>query len=196
MFIPSVFLVLALTGCSQSGSMESAPNLDADQPSAFPKPAIADNRIPKSCDLPEIEDLLSGITGGDISITENPVNEENSTEEAIQSYLEGRYLVCIYTGPDSSESSYVIWDEGVAEEWLSAMADANEDLQPGEALFEPVSLGLGEAGAFVMIEGDEQNKAFTGHTFISDVSVFVYSAALDDVAQGQDFLNAAIRSIP
>ncbi len=196
-FLSAIFLVFALTGCAQgSGTADPTPSPDVTEEQSYPAPAVADNAIPKSCDLPELTALLSEILGSEVSSAENPVNSENSTEEDIQSYLDGRYLACIYSEAESTEATYVIWDESVAEEWLAVMEDANEGLEPGEGLFETTSLGLGELQAFVLMEGAEGDSLFTGHSFKDNVSVFVYSDSLKDLAQGKNLLSAALKSMP
>lgn len=192
-----LFLVFALTGCAQAGGDgNSAPSTESSESPAYPVPTVANNAIPKSCDLPELTTFLSEVAGSEVSVAENPVNSENSTPEDIQSYLDGRYLVCVYSEPDPADTTYVIWDESVGEEWLASMADANEDLEPGETLFETTSLGLGELQAFVLLEGSAADVLFTGHSFKDDVSVFVYSSALADKNLGEAALSAAINSMP
>lgn len=195
--ITTVLLVFALTGCAQSSqNVSSTPNNEGSDSSSYPVPAVVDNAVPKSCDLPELTTLLSEVAGAEVIVGENPVNSENSTEEDIQSYLAGRYLVCVYSESDPAKTTYVIWDESVGEEWLATMADANQDLEPGEGLFETVALGLGELEAFVLLEGDANSAVFTGHSFKDDVSVLVYSSALSDGDQGKALLSAAINSMP
>jgi hypothetical protein len=184
-------LAVSLTGCAAS-----TPGPVETETPAYPMPAVANNAIPKSCDLPELTTLLSDIAGTKVSATENPVNSENSTEEDIQNYLAGRYLACIYSETESTEATYVIWDESVAEEWSAVMQDANEGLEPGEGLFETTSLGLGELQAYVLMEGAEGGSLFTGHSFKNNVSVLVYSDSLTDLAQGKDLLSAALKSMP
>jgi hypothetical protein len=195
--LTAILVVVTLTGCAPSrNSAESVPSPDVTEAPSYPTPSVVDNAIPKSCDLPELSGLLSEITGGEVSAAENPVNSENSTEEDIQSYLAGRYLVCIYSEPESTDNTYVIWDESVKEDWLAVMDDANQNLEPGEGLYEKATVGQGEIQAFVLLEGVAEDSVFTGHTFRDDVSVLVYSSSLTDLTQGKNLLSAALKSMP
>lgn len=195
--LAAIFLTLLLTGCAQTVDNTESPDVpDPIEATGYPTPAIADNSIPKSCVLPEIIDLTSEMSGEAVQVDPNPVNTQNSNEENLQEYLAGRYLVCVFKAESSGKATFLIWDEGNADDWSAAMQEINLNLEAGEGLFEEVSLGLGELAAFALLEEDADLKIYTGHAFIKDISVFVYTDALSNKTEGEEILKAAIRAMP
>lgn len=188
---------LVLTGCAQSTEPEATSPSESESPAeVFPTPAIADNQVPKTCELEGLQNLVGELTGGEVLTDPNPVNRQNSNAENYQAYLDGLYLVCVYTVEESAQAVYVFWREGDETEWRDSMAASNEDLEEGELPFEETTLGLGEAAAFYVFEPEESGGFFNAHTFINGTSIVVFTNAVKDLDNGKRLLAEAIASMP
>lgn len=188
---------LTLTGCAQASEPSATDPAASESPAeVFPTPAIADNNVPKTCELPGLQALVGEITGGEVSTDPNPVNRQNSNAENYQAYLDGLYLVCIYTVSGTNSAAYIFWREGDETSWRDSLASANEDLEAGELPFEETSLGLGEATAFYVFESEENGGFFNAHTFINETSIVVFTNVAKDLETGKRFLAEAINSMP
>jgi hypothetical protein len=189
--------LLLLTGCAEPrGTTSPEPEPTASDSENYPTPAIADNRVPKTCQLPALQNLASELAGASVNTVPNPVNRQNSNAENYQAYLDGLYLVCIYELEDKSKYAYIFYREADPVEWAASMEEANLDLEEGELPFERISLGLGELDAFYLLEQTEEGNFFNAHSMVDNISIVVFTNLANDQAAGKRFLEAAINSMP
>lgn len=195
--IALIGIVLLTASCAQSPTEQAASPTPSQTQSEIPTPAIADNRVPKTCELPSLQSLASELSGGaDIFTDPNPVNRQNSNADNYQAYLDGLYLVCIYKAEAAGKIAYIFYKQINPADWETAMQAANEDLEAGEAPFEPISLGLGESGAYYVIESAENGGFFNAQVLVDDISLVVFTNMAADLPTGTRIIEAAISSMP
>lgn len=192
----AIAAIVLLTASCATAPEESAQPTPTASESVAPTPIVADNRVPKTCELPLLTELATELAGQPVITEPNPVNRQNSNEQNYQAYLDGLYMVCIYQAKEAGKAAYIFFRQTDPAQWQAAMAAANDDLETGEAPFEPVSLGLGETGAYYVIESEENGGFFNAQVLVEDISIVVFTNLAPDLTTGTRFIEAAIASMP
>jgi hypothetical protein len=189
--------VVLLAGCAAPATTDLDQQLPEEpEQTSYPTPQVLDNRVPKTCQLDGLINLANELAMEEVVVDPNPVNRQNSNEQNYQDYLDGRYLVCAYRAESTGKALYSIWRESPESDWLDFTADLNEDLEPGEGVFEQVSLGLGELAAYYLLEASDSGGFFTGHTFIDGISVVVFTELASTATQGHALMKATLEAMP
>ncbi|MFM7013812.1 MAG: hypothetical protein ACKOXT_02310 [Actinomycetota bacterium] len=187
--------LLLLTGCAQTPNSNDQID-NGGSAEEYPTPAIADNRVPKTCQLPELQTLVSELAGESVETDPNPVNRQNSNQQNYQDYLDGKYLVCIYKSATTEKAAYIFWREADLTEWETAMSQLNAELAENELPFQPFSLGLGEPAAYYLIEPEEAGGFLTAHTFVDNISLIVFTNVAKTLEDGTRLMTAAVNQMP
>jgi hypothetical protein len=190
-----ILSLLVLTGCAQESNETKTPNPETSESAVGPTPKIADNIVPKSCKLPEVESVAQELIGSDSETIETPNTPDSLSPETYELYLEGLYLTCAYQGSGEEEVIYVTFRETDVLEWEEFFAQDSMNLEEGDIPFEQIALGVGEVAAYNKFEPEEQGGFWVAEALVDNVSVSIFSNVVKDEEQAKKLFVASLGSL-